>query len=55
MGFFDVLAVDRRAVFGIEITNQQDAVDFTDLAVDSAYPAVVQSYIGMRVSANHNW
>jgi hypothetical protein len=55
VGFFDVLAVDRRAIFGIEITDQQDAADLTDLAVDSAYPAVVQLHVGMRVSAEYRW
>ena len=55
MGFVDGLAVDRRAILGIEITNQQDAADFTDLAVDSACPAVVQLHVGMRVSTEYRW
>ena len=55
MGFFDVLAVDQRAVAGIEITNHKRAVDLADLAMDSADPSVIHTNIGLGVSANDNW
>jgi hypothetical protein len=55
VGFSDVLAVDRRAILRIEITNQQDAAGLTDLAVNSAYPAVVQTDIGVGVSTEYGW
>jgi hypothetical protein len=52
VGFFDVLAVDRRAVAGIEIANNQGAVDLADLAMDPADPAVIKTDIGIGVSTN---
>lgn len=55
MGFFDVLAVDQRTVAGVEITNHKRAVDLADLGMDSANPAVIETNIGLGVSANDNW
>jgi len=55
MGFFDVLAVDQRAVAGVEITNHKRAVNLADLGMDSANPAVIKTNIGLGVSANDNW
>jgi hypothetical protein len=54
MGFFDVLAVDQRTVAGVEIANNQRAVDLADLAMDSAYPSVIHTNIGLGVSTNDN-
>ena len=54
VGLFDVFAIDRGAVAGVEITNQQRAVDLADLAMHSADPTVIQADIGIRVPTNNN-
>jgi hypothetical protein len=51
MGLFDGLAVDQRAVAGVEIANDQGTADFADLAMDPADPGVIQTDIGARIAS----
>jgi hypothetical protein len=53
VSFSDVLPVDKRAVSGLKVSDHEGAIDLTDLTVDAAGPAIIETDIGIGTSTKN--